>query len=108
MGSKRREIGLFGIILVFALVWGIPSIALSKRAHNVGALFALTGPPSVIGEPQRKTAEMIQGWVNAAGGFSGNPLQVIVYDTKGDKEIAALALGKLIEKEGVVAVIGTS
>ncbi len=108
MGSKRREISSFGIILVFALVWGIPSVALPKRAHNVGALFALTGPPSVIGEPQRKTAEMIQGWVNAAGGFSGNPLQVIVYDTKGDKEIAALALGKLIEKEGVVAAIGTS
>ena len=108
MGSKRREIRLFGIILVFGLVCGIPSIALPKRVHNVGALFALTGPPSAIGEPQRKTVEMIEGWVNAAGGLNGNPFHVIVYDTKGDKEMAALALGKLVEKEGIVAVIGTS
>jgi branched-chain amino acid transport system substrate-binding protein len=107
-GSRRREARFFGIILVFAFIWWTPSIAFPKGAYKVGALFALTGPASVIGEPQRKTLEMIEGWVNAAGGIDGHPLKVFVYDTKGDKEVAALGLGKLVEKEGVVAVIGTS
>ena len=107
-GSKRRRIRFLGIMLGFAFIWGIPSIALSKRAHKVGAIFDLTGPASVIGGPQRKTVEMIEQWVNAAGGIDGHPLDVIIYDTKGDEEVAALALKKLVEKDGVAAVIGTS
>jgi branched-chain amino acid transport system substrate-binding protein len=106
--SKRRSIGFLGGILSLVLIWGIPSTALSKRAYKVGAIFGLTGPVSVIGEPQRKTAEMIEHWVNAAGGIDGHPLDVIVYDTEGDQEKAALALKKLADKDGVVAVIGTS
>jgi len=51
---------------------------------------------------------MIEGWVNAAGGIDGHPLDITVYDTKADKEVAASGLGKLVEKEGVVAVIGAS
>jgi len=107
-GSKRRRIRFLGIMLGFAFIWGIPSIALSKRAHKVGAIFDLTGPASVIGGPQRKTVEMIEQWVNAAGGIDGHPLDVIIYDTKGDEEVAALAFKKLVEKDGVAAVIGTS
>ena len=106
--SKRRGIGLLGGILTLVLIWGIPSTALSERVYKVGAIFGLTGPVSVIGEPQRKTAEMIEHWVNAAGGIDGHPLDVIVHDTGGDQEKAAVALKKLADKDGVVAVIGTS
>jgi branched-chain amino acid transport system substrate-binding protein len=106
--SKRRRIRFLGLFLSLVLIWGIPSTALSKRAYKVGAIFALGGPASVIGEPQRKTTEMIEQWVNGAGGIDGHPLDVIVYDTKGDEEKAALALKKLVGKDEVVAVIGTS
>ena len=105
---KRKKIGLLGIILGFAFIWGIPSISLPKSAYKVGAIFALTGPASLLGDPQRRTVEMIEQWVNGAGGIDGHPLEVIVYDTEGDETKAALALRKLVEKDGVVAVIGTS
>jgi len=107
-GPTRRKNWVFEIILVFAFIWWAPSIAFPKGAYKVGALFAVTGPVSFIGESQRKTTEMIEGWVNAAGGIDGHPLEIIVHDTKADKEVAASGLGKLVEKEGVVAVIGTS
>ncbi|MCK5552673.1 MAG: ABC transporter substrate-binding protein [Deltaproteobacteria bacterium] len=106
--SQRRRIRFLRLFLSLVLIWGIPSTALSKRAYKVGTIFAVTGPASAIGEPQRKTVEMIEQWVNAAGGIDGHPLDVIVYDTKGDEEKAALALKKLMDKDGVVAVIGTS
>ncbi len=107
-GSRRRETRFSGIILIFAFIWWTPSIAFPKGAYKVGAIFALTGPAAVLGEPQRRTVEMIEQWVNAAGGIDGHPLEVIVYDTEGDETKAAFALRKLVQKDGVVAVIGTS
>jgi branched-chain amino acid transport system substrate-binding protein len=107
-GLKMKKLTFLGFILGLAFILGIPSIALPKRPYKVGAIFALTGPASVIGGPQRKTVEMIEEWVNGAGGIDGHPLDVIVYDTKGDEDKAALALKKLVEEDGVVAVMGTS
>jgi branched-chain amino acid transport system substrate-binding protein len=107
-GPKRKKTRFLGIILVSAFIWGIPSISLPKSPYKVGAIFALTGPASQLGDPQRKTVEMIEQWVNGAGGIDGHPLEVIVHDTEGDETKAALALRKLVEKDGVVAVIGTS
>jgi branched-chain amino acid transport system substrate-binding protein len=107
-GLKGKKIRFFAIILGSAFICGIPSISISKEPYKVGAIFALTGPGSVSGEVQRKTVEMIAQWVNGAGGIDGHPLEVTVYDTEGDETRAALALRKLVKKDGVVAVIGTS
>ncbi len=107
-GLKRKKIRFLGIILVSGFIWGIPSISLPKSAYKVGAIFALTGPAAVLGEPQRRTVEMIEQWVNAAGGIDEHPLELIVYDTEGDETKAAFALRKLVQKDGVVAVVGTS
>ncbi len=107
-GPKRRKIRFLGIILGSAFVWGIPSVSLPKSPYKVGTIFALTGPASVLGDAQRKTVWMIEQWVNGAGGIDGHPLEVLVHDTGGDEEKAASALRKVVEKNGVVAVIGTS
>jgi branched-chain amino acid transport system substrate-binding protein len=107
-GLKRKRTRFFGIILISGFIWGIPSISFPKGAYKVGVIFALTGPAAVSGESQRRTVEMIEQWVNASGGIDGHPLEVIVYDTEGDEKKAALALRKLVQKDGVVAVIGTS
>jgi branched-chain amino acid transport system substrate-binding protein len=107
-GLKGNKIRFLAIILGSAFIWGIPSISISKEPYKVGAIFALTGPASASGEVQRKTVEMIAQWVNGAGGIDGHPLEVFVYDTEGDETKAASALRKLVKKDGVVAVIGTS
>ncbi len=52
---------------------------------KIGAVFALTGPASSLGEPERDTAVMLQEQINAAGGVDGRPLEIIVRDTKSDE-----------------------
>lgn len=76
--------------------------------YKVGAIFAITGPASWLGEPERNTAKMIEEEVNKAGGINGHPLKVIIEDTVGDNTKAVLATKKLITKDEVLAIIGPS
>lgn len=98
------------ICLAAALLWVLPASAVlaQKEPVSVGAVFAVTGGASFLGEPQRNTVRMIEEWVNAAGGVRGRPLKVVVEDTKSEEGQAVLAVRKLLEKDKVIAVIGPS
>ncbi|MGD9495728.1 MAG: ABC transporter substrate-binding protein [Armatimonadota bacterium] len=76
--------------------------------YKIGALFAVTGPASSLGEPERDTAMMLEQQVNEAGGIHGRPIQVIVRDTRGEETEALTAAVELIERESVLAIIGPS
>lgn len=80
----------------------------SGEPIKIGALFAVTGSASPLGEPERDTAVMLQEKINASGGIDGRPLELIVRDTKGEETEALNAAMELIEKENVVAIIGPS
>jgi branched-chain amino acid transport system substrate-binding protein len=77
-------------------------------AFRIGAVFSVTGRTSFLGDPEKKTAEMIVEEVNAAGGINGQKLELIVYDTEGDATKANLFVKKLITQDNVCAVIGPS
>lgn len=80
----------------------------AQEPIKVGALFAITGPASNLGEPERNTALMIEQQINDAGGINGRPLQVIVEDTEGDEKVTVTKMNKLIKFDNVCAVIGPS
>lgn len=75
---------------------------------KIGGLFAVTGPASFLGEPERNTAEMVVNDLNKKGGIKGRPLQLIAYDTQGDATKAVQAATRLIKEDKVVAIIGPS
>jgi branched-chain amino acid transport system substrate-binding protein len=75
---------------------------------KIGALFAVTGPASFLGEPERNTAVMMADEINKAGGINGRKLELIVYDTQGDATKAVQLVNKLIKDDKVVAIIGPS
>ncbi len=75
---------------------------------KVGAAFSITGPASFLGEPERKTAEMIVEEINNSGGINGNKIKLFVEDTQGDNTRAVMAFKKLIEKYQVCGIVGTS
>lgn len=75
---------------------------------KIGALFAVTGPASSLGEPERDTAVMLEKYINENGGLDGREVQVIVRDTKGLETDALTAARELVEKENVLAIIGPS
>jgi len=79
-----------------------------KEPIKIGAIFAITGGASWLGEPERNTAEMYVEKINKAGGVNGHPIELIVEDTEGNETKAVNATRKLITKDKVVAIIGPS
>jgi branched-chain amino acid transport system substrate-binding protein len=106
MTSKR--ILIFMTICLFGLGLTVGSAQAFKGTYKVGAVFSVTGRTSFLGDPEKKTAEMIADQINEAGGINGNKLELIVYDSEGDATKANLAVKKLITKDKVSAVIGPS
>ena len=76
--------------------------------YKVGAVFSVTGRASFLGDPEKKTAEMIVEQINQAGGINGKNLKLIVYDDEGDATKCNLHVKKLIEQDKVTVVIGPS
>lgn len=82
--------------------------ALAAAPIKIGALFAVTGPASFLGEPERNAAQMVVDEINKAGGIKGRKLELIVYDTGGDATKAVQLANKLIKNDHVVAIVGPS
>jgi branched-chain amino acid transport system substrate-binding protein len=80
----------------------------AAEPYKIGAVLAVTGPASFLGEPEKNTALMLQDQINAAGGINGHPLQIVIEDSKSDETQAVLSAKKLIERDNVLAIIGPS
>jgi branched-chain amino acid transport system substrate-binding protein len=105
---------LLGVLLVcVALFFTLSLTMCQKKAeeiseYKIGAVFSVTGRASFLGDPEKKTAEMVVDQINAAGGIDGKPIKLIVYDDEGDATKCNLHAKKLIEQDNVLAVIGPS
>lgn len=80
----------------------------AKEPYKIGALFAVTGPASFLGEPEKNTALMLEEQINKAGGINGHPVKIIIEDTKSDETQAVLSAKKLLENDKVLAIVGPS
>lgn len=108
----NQEESMFSITrtLFFFLMIIMPAgtVLASPPPIKIGALFAVTGPASFLGEPERNTAQMVVDEINKAGGIKGRKLQLITYDTQGDATKAVQAATRLIKEDKVVAIVGPS
>jgi branched-chain amino acid transport system substrate-binding protein len=93
---------------IIAQIYLLSSSVFAAQPIKIGALFAITGPASFLGEPERNTAQMVIDEINKAGGIKGRPLQLIAYDTQGDTTKAKQLVNKLIKNDKVVAIVGPS
>jgi len=74
---------------------------------KIGALAPLSAPGSVTGGQAMKAAfEIAVEEINAAGGVLGKPVELVLVDTEGLPERGTAAMERLINQEGVVAVVG--
>lgn len=80
----------------------------AKNPYKIGAIFAITGPASFLGEPERNTAVMIAEQINSTGGVNGHPIELVVEDNEGDNTKTVVAANKLIKQDGVCVIIGPS
>lgn len=79
-----------------------------KTPYKIGVVVSLTGTYSGLGEPEKNTIEMEVDRINAAGGVNGHPLEVIFEDDATDEAKAVTAATKLIDQDGVIAIIGAT
>jgi branched-chain amino acid transport system substrate-binding protein len=111
---KRKETFGKGAVYLIAAVLVATFILIpveqvyAQEPYKVGAVFSVTGRPSFLGDPEKKTAMMLADQINAAGGIGGRPLELIVYDDEGDPTKCALHVRKLITQDKVCAIIGPS
>lgn len=94
--------------LVSFSLFCLSTAALAAAPIKIGGLFAVTGPASFLGEPERNAAKMVVEEINKAGGIKGRQLELVSYDTGGDATKAVQLAHKLIKDDHVVAIIGPS
>lgn len=104
-GSVWRK-GLALAVLV--AIWLPSSRGWSAEPYRIGGIFAVTGPASFLGDPEKKSMELAIEEINAKGGIDGHPLEAVIYDTEGDPGKTVLAANKLISRDRVLAIVGPS
>ena len=93
----------FVLVLVSALFLGC-----AKRQNEIviGEYGSLTGTTATFGISSKNGIELYMDNVNAGGGIGGTRVRVIVEDDQSKPEEAATAVNKLVDQDGVIAVLG--
>jgi branched-chain amino acid transport system substrate-binding protein len=105
MIDKCRK--LCGLAVAAALM-GVIGCGPSGNENEIliGHYASLTGNEATFGRSSDEGVRMAVDEINAAGGIKGKKLRVITYDDKGDASAVGVAVTRLINKDGVVAVLG--
>ena len=104
MKSKHLALVMLAAVLSILMVSG----AMAASVYKIGGIFSVTGRASFLGDPEKKTMEMMVEQINAKGGIDGHMLEAVIYDSEGDPAKAVSAVNKLIHKDKVIAIIGPS
>ncbi|NIX75878.1 ABC transporter substrate-binding protein [Microvirga terricola] len=90
--------------LASVISFGLTGIAAADI--KIGATVSETGPASFLGDPEAKTLKLLVEQINAAGGVKGEKIKLFLYDDGGDPNKARTFATRLVEDDGVVAIIG--
>ncbi len=104
---KKVLLVAIALILVIGII-PLTACGGGEEEYKIGAVLAITGFNSALGEPEKQTLEMLEKEINDAGGIDGKNVKIIIYDTETDSTTALTATKRLIEQDKVLAVIGAS
>lgn len=97
---------LLVIPLVAAIGGGQASAQGEPGPLKIGTLFPFTGDLSEFGPEFQKAAELAANEINAGGGVNGQPMQLVQGDSATSPQQAVEEARRLIELEGVSAIVG--
>ena len=106
--SKKQEPAAPAKVAAAGKAAPAPAPAQVGGAYKIGAIFSVTGPASFLGDPEKKTAQMLVDAVNKKGGINGHLIELVVYDDAGEETTAVMNMKKLVESDQVLAVAGPS
>lgn len=82
--------------------------AFAQGEIKLGSVLSVTGPASFLGDPEKRTLEMVVEDINAKGGILGRKVRLIIYDDAGDPNAARTFATRLLEEDKVTAMVGGS
>jgi branched-chain amino acid transport system substrate-binding protein len=97
---------LLTAILAILMLTALVMPALADDVIKIGGLAPLTGPVAQYGIAVRNGADLYIEQLNAAGGINGARVEMVWYDEKGDELEAMNAYNLLVDRDGVVGIIG--
>jgi branched-chain amino acid transport system substrate-binding protein len=101
-----RKTVLF-LTLASLMVFGVVSCKPSEptRNYKIGALVSQTGNYAGLGLQALDGMQLVADEINSGGGINGIPIELVVYDDKGEATEVALAAKKLVEVDRAIAVV---
>ena len=93
---------------VFAALGALVLLSCKSQTNDVrvGAYLSLSGADSTFGTDTREGIELALEQVNAAGGVKGHKVTVLYEDDKSSAQEASNKVRELIDRDGVVALLG--
>ncbi len=101
---KRWSMGIISIFITMLF----SGSAFATGTIRIGGLFSVTGPAAFIGDPAKKTLEMLIKETNRKGGINGMKVEAVIYDTGGDPTKAVQLATRLIKDDNVNVIVGPS
>lgn len=80
----------------------------SSDPIKIGLYGTITGTNALAGEMLEKGATLAIEEINAEGGINGREMELVVYDDKSSPEGAVKAVTRLVEVDGVIAMVGSN
>ena len=103
----------FGFIRSVAIAWLISWACITNATSaepaapiKIGAVLPFSGGVELYGRQAKLGLDLAAKEINAAGGILGRPIELIYEDDKTDPAAALDATQKLIERDGVLALVG--
>lgn len=104
LGSKWMR----ATLMAYATVAVSMTAAFAAEPIRIGSVLSVTGPASFLGDPQKRTIEMLAEQINAKGGVDGRKIELVIYDDGGDANTARTFATRLVEQDRVQALVGGS
>lgn len=111
--SKARGRAAIAWVAAAMAAWsvtmGSPGPAQAEAAkgepYKIGVTYPLSGPQGAWGQLLLPAMEIAVKDANDAGGVNGRPLSLVVEDSKGNPEGAVTAMRKVVQVDGVAAIL---
>ncbi len=106
----KKTVHLFWVFLIVAvlLASGASSAGAQQKVVKIGALLTLTGAMAATGQDMKDAVEYAAEIINAQGGIKsmgGAKIQMVYGDSQAKPNVAVSETERLIEKEGIVAIV---
>ena len=96
------------VLLGAAVFTAALSVGAARAAEpiKIGAVLSITGPASLLGDPEARVLTMYSDQLNKDGGVLGRKIELVVYDDEGKAEKTITLVKRLVESDKVDLIIG--